>query len=229
MNSDEIKTQLTKIMLVVLTGFATACFPGNLNDELSQYYPSIAAAAVALGFYFWSTYRTTNMKLVPEKATSILLPPAIKADNDGIIDLTPLKGLVKVVGVLAFGFLCAAFPFQNAIAQSTLSAKSVTGTAHTPPANSCDPQVIFKVGVNFKAFLIAIETCGADDFKDAIDNATSAPTDNAALACLQPTSTMVSALKTGGLVYKFQVYRRAKLQGFLSACVSYVNSTLGLQ
>ena len=110
MNSDEIKTQFTKIVLVALTGFATDYFPGNLNGELSQYYPSIAAAAVALGFYFWSTYRTTNMKLVPEKATPVLLPPAIKADSDGIIDLKPLKGLVKVAGVLAIWVSIASLP-----------------------------------------------------------------------------------------------------------------------
>ena len=101
--------------------------------------------------------------------------------------------------------------------------------AQKTPASSCDPQVIFKV-TNFQAFLKAIATCGTDDFKSAIDNANAAPIDNAALACLQPVQTLVAGIVSQqGLVTKFQLYRRAKMQGFLSACITYVNSTVALQ
>lgn len=101
-------------------------------------------------------------------------------------------------------------------------------TTPAPAPAACDPQVIFGAKT-FTTFVNAIKACGTQDFDDAITDAT-AQNDNVALACLQPSQKLVAGIVANkGLVTKFQLYRDAKLKGFLSACITYVNSTIGLQ
>ena len=103
-----------------------------------------------------------------------------------------------------------------------------TTPAPAAPAAACDPQVVFGAKT-FTTFVNAIKACGTQDFDDAITDATT-QNDNMALACLQPSQKLVAAIVANkGLVTKFQLYRDAKLKGFLSACITYVNSTIGLQ
>lgn len=119
MNSDEIKTNAIKFVIGFMTWFAARYLPPDANATLAEYIPTMAAGVVAFAAFGYGWYRSTNMKLVPEKATAVLLPGAIPpAPKGAVIDLAPLSGLAKVVGALLIGFLILHATSSYAMAQT---------------------------------------------------------------------------------------------------------------
>jgi len=90
MYSDEIKTLLIKIAIMVLTSIATALHQNYGAADIS----AIATDLVDLGVLGYGIYRSTNMKLVPEASTAIHVP----AGPLPVDSITPPNLAAKVVG-----------------------------------------------------------------------------------------------------------------------------------
>jgi len=90
MNSDEIKSLIVKILLIVLSPYAAKLHTDGATLQ------AIAVDLTDAGVLIFGIYDHWNQKKVPENSTAILLPGGPKAV--GTIDLAPLSGLAKIVG-----------------------------------------------------------------------------------------------------------------------------------
>lgn len=121
MNNDELTSHAIKIVIAVLTWVSARYLPPDVGASFSAYIPTVAAGAVALAAAGYGVYRHTNMKLVPEKATAIVLPAttagAAPPPVGATVNLTPLQGAVKVVGSLLIGFIVISIITSSAMAQ----------------------------------------------------------------------------------------------------------------
>lgn len=211
MNSNEITSLIVKILLLVLTPIATKY---HLDGNLVPAFATDLADAIVVAF---SIYRNTNSKLVPENSTAIVSSGSLPAVGQSV----PLPGgtVAKVVGALLAGFLI--FHAAPSLAQTA----DANANPATPVTNSCDLLTILK-GMTAQNFIAKLETCSSDDLKMAIDNATQAPADNLSLACFTPAQVVIANIKNGGLIYKAQLFRRAKQAGLLTNCTAWANSFL---
>ena len=78
------------------------------------------------------------------------------------------------------------------------------------------------------AFFETAKQCAETDIQAVIDNANQEPKDAVALACVVPAQSAAKAAAAGnaGFLLAFQLYRRAKNNGTINACVSYVTTTI---
>jgi len=85
--------------------------------------------------------------------------------------------------------------------------------------------------INPDTFGTDIKACIDADIQAAIENAKGDPIDNVALDCLQPVQTIEKATSSGnvGVLLAFQLFRRAKQQGLIGKCTSYIQTTIMLQ
>jgi hypothetical protein len=101
MNPDEYKTYAIKLVIGGMTWWAARYLPADAAASASAYIPTAAAGVVAIGAFAYGAYRSTNMKLVPEKSTALQIP-GVTPDTAPVVgtslNLTPMTGLAKVVG-----------------------------------------------------------------------------------------------------------------------------------
>ena len=74
MNSDEIQSAVTKIVISILTWVAARYLPPDLSASLTAFLPTIAAGLGALAAFAFAVYTHWNMKKVPETAKVTLQP-----------------------------------------------------------------------------------------------------------------------------------------------------------
>ena len=96
--SDELQSNAIKFLIGFLSVIGARYFPADINAQFTQYLPSIASGIVAIGLFLYGAYMHRGQKLVPTAATAILLPSGPEPKNT-TLDLTPMTGLAKVVGV----------------------------------------------------------------------------------------------------------------------------------
>ncbi len=136
MNSDEIKTYATKIVIAAMTWLAARYLPADAGAAVSAYVPTIAAGLVAAGAFIYAAYRSTNMKLVPEDSTALKMPGQVAPPPVGSsINLTPLNGVAKVVGALLIGFLVLQAMPAMAQTKASTQVKTVRLTTTQAAAN----------------------------------------------------------------------------------------------
>jgi hypothetical protein len=84
--------------LAVGAGWLSSGAEATLVTDIMTIIGAIGAF-VSAGSILWSAYSNWKMKKVPEKSVALVLPPGPKPPVIGdVIDLTPMKGLAKVVG-----------------------------------------------------------------------------------------------------------------------------------
>ncbi len=208
MNADFIYAQLR---VALVAGIAWAGGKGYFTPADSTLAFALVTSLLPIAApWFASLYATWGTKKVPQQSIAIAASTA-KVDNSTVGDTVAITG--KVVGALLLGVIVFA-----------------PGTARAQIVVACDPQVLFtSKNLTPLAFIARIKACGADDVRAAIVDAESDPVDHAALSCLRPISAIQDGVADGGgLILRFQLYRRAKAQGLLSNCANYINSTIGL-
>ncbi|MEB2649692.1 hypothetical protein SOP86_29025, partial [Pseudomonas canadensis] len=175
MNYDFFMGQLR---VLAIAGIAYAGGKGWLSSgdsaTLTNILPVIGALA---GPWLWSIYRNLNMKLVPKDSVAIAKgaidnPETAKESGVAIINGTS----AKVVGALLLAVILSPWLMTDAHAQAPSSACSLAIFKSIGPAN----------------FIKQLQTCGVDDAKAALDDAT-ADKDQEALACLIPLNDLVIA------------------------------------
>lgn len=99
MNSDEIKSMVTRIIIVACSGLATKY--GVDGNTLA----ALAGAIATLAAFGYGVWENRGKKKVPVEATAVVLPPEAKAQlpngtpqKGDTINLAPLSGTAKVVG-----------------------------------------------------------------------------------------------------------------------------------
>lgn len=207
-----------------------------LFDQLNTTIAAIIKLAGMLGSaaaLIGAAYRTINMQQVhvdalvgPPNAVAIIPKDDVQPFGTGAMS-NGVKGTVVAVGKTATIALLMALLLAPSDAFAQQKTVSPLVPANNLFANSCDPQTIFR-GITPGNFLLRFKSCTDDDLKGALDDAGSAPVDNAALACLNPLKTIKDGFNAGGLLTGFQKFRRAEQQGLVSNCLNYVNSTIGL-
>lgn len=108
--NDQEKMNAARQFLTMFFSMLTVAVPALANSQqYSAVTTGILTALPALATLYsiaWSIYAHWNMKKVPENATAMILPTPPPAAGT-TINLAPLTGLAKVVGVLLFAFLVA--------------------------------------------------------------------------------------------------------------------------
>lgn len=217
MNYDFFMGQL-RIAAVALISFAGG--KGWLSNADSSTVTALLPVIGALiGPWAWSIYRNINMKLVPKDSVAIARDDVAdtahpSAGDVAVISTKTGTATARVVGAIVLALCLASLMPRDALAQGSLT------------SGACSLSIFKSIGAS--NFIKALQTCGADDAKAALDDAT-AQKDQEALACLIPLNDVVTALQANqgkvGILYAGQKYRDAKKSGMVTACVNYFNST----
>jgi len=164
MSSDEITSLVVKMLIMVLMPLGTKYgLDGNTIVAIASWLG--AGAALAYGVY---SHR--GMKLIPNKATGLVLPTPPPPVGT-VIDLAPMSGLAKVVGVI---LLCLiALP---ALAQTKRPA--LTGNPISDIENAAAKQLISSSTTSANSLTTMFQdvaTFIGEDNADAIALATVVP------------------------------------------------------
>jgi hypothetical protein len=139
MNTDE-KMNALKQALTLVFGMLTVLDPTLATaaqySTLTTAIVTIVPACISIYSVIWSIYSHWGMKKVPENSTALILPASSPAAPPvgGGINLAPLTGIAKVVGVLLFGFLLFGATVPAALAQNDRSDRP-TRVAAAPKIN----------------------------------------------------------------------------------------------
>lgn len=140
-NMNLIRQLLTFAFGILVTrGVLTADQAASLVTNLAIVIP----AAGAIGSIAWSVYVHWNMKKVPDSSTAVKLPSSVAVPPVGqSINLTPIQGFAKIVGVLLIGLLVlqvapagAATPTPAQISTDVLQKLAADATAALADANT---------------------------------------------------------------------------------------------
>ena len=101
--TDQEKMNAAKQFMTMFFSMLTIALPALAQSQ--QFTALTTAAMGAIPFFFacgsfaWSVYSHRGMKKVPDNATAVILPEGPEPVGK-VIDLTPMTGLAKVVGVI---------------------------------------------------------------------------------------------------------------------------------
>lgn len=220
MNYDFFMGQL-RIAAVALIAFAGG--KGWITkDDSGTIVSLLPVIGALLGPWAWSIYRNLNMKLVPKDSVAISPDNVVntttaKASGMAVIRSDSGKGevpIAKVVGAILLAMCLTLFVQGDAHAQGTST------------AGACSLSIFKSIAPG--NFIKQLQTCGVDDAKAALDDA-STNKDQEALACLIPLNDVIAAVQANqgkvGILYATQKYRDAKKSGMVTACVNYFNAT----